>query len=184
LVRRSFYDQIGGHRAVRGEMVEDLRLGMALKAAGAKHRVAMAGELQWCRMYDGVADMWEGLTKNAYAGLEHRWWRAGLLLLGVVLLNVLPVVIAATTAVSLALGPTTQWLPWATLGLSVLTVLWQARALNTARKIMGLPWGYAWTMPIGSLAYGVILLASVWHYYTKGNAWKGRRYRAADARAE
>ena len=181
LVRRSFYDQIGGHEAVKGEMVEDLKLGMALKAAGAKHRVAMAGALQWCRMYDGWADMWEGLTKNAYAGLGHRWWIAAAVVLATLLLNVSPVVSAVGSAVALGLTPQPGWMLWTTFGLSAVTLLWQARALNAARKIMGLPWGYAWTLPIGSAIYAVIVVASLLQYHTKGNAWKGRRYSAADA---
>ncbi|MEL7088660.1 MAG: glycosyltransferase family 2 protein, partial [Planctomycetota bacterium] len=184
LVRRSFYDEIGGHAAVKGEMVEDLKLGMALKAAGARHRVAMAGALQWCRMYDGPADMWEGLTKNAYAGLGHRWWAAAGLLVATGLLNVSPALIAVGSGVALMFQPDAGWMSWATLGLSALTVIWQARALNTARKLMDLPWAYAWTMPIGSAAYAVILAASVLHYHTKGNAWKGRRYTAADTQTD
>lgn len=67
---------------------------------------------------------------------------------------------------------------WSGWGFSVLAVLWQARALNAARKLMRLPWGYAWTMPAGAAVYAVILLASVVQYHTGGNAWKGRRYGA------
>ncbi|MEM6855064.1 MAG: glycosyltransferase family 2 protein [Planctomycetota bacterium] len=181
LVRRKFYEQIGGHTAVKGEMVEDLKLGAALKAAGAKHRVATAGELQWCRMYDGWADMWEGLTKNAYAGLGHRWWVAAGVVLATLLLNVGPVVYALASAAWLALSP--GWLPGATLLVSLLTVAWQARALNAGRKLMNMPWPYAWTLPIGSAAYAAIIIASVAQYHTKGNAWKGRRYSSADAAA-
>ncbi|MEM9915169.1 MAG: glycosyltransferase [Planctomycetota bacterium] len=181
LVRRKFYEQIGGHTAVKGEMVEDLKLGAALKAAGAKHRVATAGELQWCRMYDGWADMWEGLTKNAYAGLGHRWWVAAGVVLATLLLNVGPVVYALASAAWLALSP--GWLPGATLLVSLLTVAWQARALNAGRKLMNMPWPYAWTLPIGSAAYAAIIVASVAQYHTKGNAWKGRRYSSADAAA-
>lgn len=181
LVRKKIYDQIGGHTAVKGEMVEDLKLGMALKAAGATHRVATAGQLQWCRMYDGWADMWEGLTKNAYAGLNHRWWVAVGVVLAVLLLNTGPAVYAAVSLVWL-LAFSTQGpagLPVAALIVSLLTVLWQARAMNGARKLMNMPWVYAWTMPLGSIVYVAIIVASVWQYHTKGNAWKGRRYSSA-----
>ena len=174
LVRRSYYDQIGGHEAVKGEMVEDLKIGQKLKAAGAKHRIALAGDLQWCRMYDGPADMWEGLTKNAYAGIEHRWWKALGLVAIVWLLNVLPPVYALASLVWLLLSP--GWMSAASLLLSVAAVLWQARALNAARKVMHVGWPYAWTMALGSAAYSAIILASMLHYHTKGNTWKGRRY--------
>ncbi|MEO1237967.1 MAG: glycosyltransferase family 2 protein [Planctomycetota bacterium] len=176
LVRRSLYDQIGGHEAVKGEMVEDLKLGAALKAAGAKHRVALAGDLQWCRMYDGPADMWEGLTKNAYAGLDHRWWKALPLCLAVLLFNVGPLVYAPFAAVGLILSP--GWVAAIILSLALVTLLLQARALNAARKLMRLRWPYAWTLPIGSAACLVITLASIFAHHTRGNAWKGRRYPA------
>lgn len=181
LVRRSFYDQIGGHEAVKGQMVEDIKLGTAIKAAGAKHRCAFAGDLQWCRMYDGPKDMWEGLTKNAYAGVEHCWWRALSIVVGTLVLNVLPPVYALVAAVWLAMTPggASKILPAATLGLSLLTVLLHARSLNTTRKLMHLPWPYAWSMLPGNAAYTVILIASVWQHHTRGNLWKGRRYGAA-----
>lgn len=179
LVRKKFYDAIGGHTAVKGEMVEDLKLGMALKAAGARHRVAMAGELQTCRMYDGWADMWEGLTKNAYAGVNHRWWLALPMCLMVLLLNVLPA--AALPAAALWWLAAPGWVPAAVTLCLALVVGLQARALNTARKLMHLPWGYAWSMPIGSAVYLAIILTSIGQYHTKGNAWKGRRYAASDS---
>ncbi|MBB6429657.1 glycosyltransferase [Algisphaera agarilytica] len=181
LVRKKFYDDIGGHTAVKGEMVEDLKIGAALKAAGARHRVATAGELQWCRMYNGWADMWEGLTKNAYAGLGHKWWAAAGVILATLLLNVGPVLYVLASALWLAVVP--GWLPGVTLVVSLLTVAWQARALNAGRKLMSMPWPYAWTLPIGSAIYALIIAASVWQYHTKGNAWKGRRYSSAHAGA-
>lgn len=177
LVKRRYYDQIGGHTAVKGEMVEDLKLGMALKAAGARHRVVLAGDLQWCRMYDGPADLWEGLTKNAYAGLMHRWWLA-LPACGILLItNVLPPVYFITALVWLILAPG-GWMPATALLFSVVALLAQARALNAVRKLMDLPARYAWTTPLGSAAYLLIILASMMQYHTRGNTWKGRRYHA------
>ena len=177
LVRRSFYDQIDGHRAVKGEMVEDLKLGMALKAAGARHRAALAGQLQWCRMYDGPADLWEGLTKNAYAGFGHRWFLALPACLLLLITNVLPPVYLVFGIVGGARSPGDWRYPAAAL-LAAVALLAQARALNAVRRILDLPPAWAWTTPPGSAAYLVIILASVIQYHTTGNTWKGRRYRA------
>ncbi|MEE9404813.1 MAG: glycosyltransferase family A protein [Algisphaera sp.] len=176
LVRRRFYDAIGGHEAVKGEMVEDLKLGMALKAAGACHRVAIAGELQECRMYDGVADMWEGLTKNAYAGLNHRWWNAAGAIILIAIFNVFPPVYALLAGAWLIAAP--GWMPALALLAAITAILFQARALNTGRKLMHLPVGYAWTMSLGAAAYSLIIVASAWRFYRGGNLWKGRRYAA------
>ncbi len=178
MVRREFYDAIGGHAAVKGEMVEDLKLGMALKAAGARHRVAMAGDLLWCRMYDGPADMWEGLTKNAYAGLGHRWYLAAPAVLAVLLLNALPPLYVLISAAWLVTSPGA--LPAVALILSLLTVVLTARALNATRKMMRLPAWYAWTMTPGSAIYCAIIVTSAVRHHTVGNAWKGRRYGAGE----
>lgn len=174
LVRTSYYEAIGGHDAVKGEMVEDLKLGMALKAAGARHRVAIAGELQTCRMYDGWKDMWEGLTKNAYAALNHRWWNALGVIVAAWLLNILPPLYLLFAAAWLAAAP--GWMPLLTAVLAGAAVLWQARALNASRKLMHLPARYAWTMVPGGAVYTVILAASAWRYHRGGNLWSGRRY--------
>lgn len=189
LVKREWYDRIGGHEAVKGQVVEDLQIGRRLKREGATMRAAFAGELQWCRMYDGAADQWEGLTKNIYAGLDYSPVKAVALLMATTTLNILPMPL--TLFALLWFLVSASWLAGATCVAACLTTTLQARALNAARKLAGphrkgqphappvLPlsrW-YAWTMPIGNAAYGVIVLASMWQAYTKGNAWKGRRYR-------
>lgn len=174
LMKRHRYDEVGGHEAVKGEMVDDIMLGVKVKATGARHRVAMAGELMSCRMYEGWADMWEGLTKNAYAGTGHNWWLALPLALLVLLLNVLPPLYILISLAWLIVQP--GWMPALTLASSLAAVLLTARALNTARKLMDQPRWLAWTMPVGSAIYVAIILASVLHYHTRGNAWKGRHY--------
>ncbi|MEM9753004.1 MAG: glycosyltransferase family 2 protein, partial [Planctomycetota bacterium] len=192
LVKRAKYDEIGGHEAVKGEIVEDLQIGLALKRSGAKMRVALAGDLQWCRMYDGVPDMWEGLTKNAYAGLNRNPFKATALLVATLALNIAPMPLAIGALVWCLVSP--SWIAIATCAAATLTTLFQARALNAVRKLarptpthpeqpheLGtrpVPARYAWTMPIGSAAYSVILLASMWHAHTRGNVWKGRSYKA------
>ncbi|MEM1097409.1 MAG: glycosyltransferase family 2 protein [Planctomycetota bacterium] len=197
LVRRDTYDQVGGHEAVKGEIVEDLQLGLTLKRSGATMRIALADELQWCRMYDGVADMWEGLTKNAYAGLRREPakalapLKAGLLLIATLLLNIAPMPMALGALIWCVVSP--SWIAGVTLAAALLATLLQARALNLTRRLarpidpqqphtLGnkpVPFRYAWTMPIGSAAYSVIMLASILHAHTRGNVWKGRAYKTA-----
>jgi len=174
LVRRSLYESIGGHAAVRGEVVEDLALGRRLKAAGARVRVAMAGELLSCRMYDGWRDMWDGLTKHVFAGMEYSLVRtAGMLTLGVVG-AVLPPVYLVASAAWWALSP--GWQPAVATGLSAAIVALTVRPMNGVRKLAGLPWPYAWSMPLGAACYAAIAVRSVWQYYRGGTQWKGRSY--------
>ena len=104
LTRRDLYDQVGGHEAIKGCVVDDLNLGRLLKAGGGKAWIGFARHLMHCRMYQGWKDMWEGLTKNAYAGMEYRLGLA-VLFVGLHLsANILPVAYLGVSLVWLALG--------------------------------------------------------------------------------
>lgn len=66
--RRTAYSAIGGHAAVRGAVVEDVRLAQHIKSAGLKLRMADGNELLRCRMYDGWHAVLDGYAKNILAG--------------------------------------------------------------------------------------------------------------------
>ncbi len=53
LFRRSAYEAVGGHAAVRESPVDDIALGRRVKAKGLRWRVVDAGEYVSCRMYPG-----------------------------------------------------------------------------------------------------------------------------------
>lgn len=65
LVRRDHYEAIGGHghRSVRGSVVDDRDLALALGG----HDARLAPELMTARMYDGWPAIRAGLTKNSAA---------------------------------------------------------------------------------------------------------------------
>jgi cellulose synthase/poly-beta-1,6-N-acetylglucosamine synthase-like glycosyltransferase len=63
---RAAYDAVGGHAAVRGEVLEDVALGRLVKARGQRLVVCIAASLLGVRMYDSAAGMREGFRKNLY----------------------------------------------------------------------------------------------------------------------
>ena len=128
-------------------------------------------------MYDSWSDQWEGLTKNAYAGLEHNPMKAVAIGLAVLLCNVLGPVYVAASMIWLMVSP--GWASITASILSLLTVLLPAAALNIVRRMFHLPWYYAFAMPLGSAVYLAILIASAWRYHRGGNLWKGRSYGGA-----
>ncbi|HEV2519940.1 MAG TPA: glycosyltransferase [Thermoplasmata archaeon] len=66
MVRREAYERIGGHRAIRTSVLEDVRLAEEFRAAGRTLRVAWAPELISTEMYRTRAEMFEGLLKNVH----------------------------------------------------------------------------------------------------------------------
>lgn len=64
---RAAYDAIGGHEAVRVDVLEDVVLGRAVKRAGLRLVSAIVtGEIR-VRMYAGLAEVRAGFRKNLYA---------------------------------------------------------------------------------------------------------------------
>jgi len=65
-VRRQAYDRAGGHAAVRGEVLDDVALLRAVKAAGGRGGVADGTALATCRMYGGWGELRDGYTKSLW----------------------------------------------------------------------------------------------------------------------
>jgi hypothetical protein len=69
VLRRAAYDRAGGHAAVRGEVIEDVALLRAVKAAGGRGVVVDGSTLATCRMYDGWAGVRDGYAKSLWSAL-------------------------------------------------------------------------------------------------------------------
>lgn len=74
--RRDCYQQIGGHHAVRGEVVEDLRLGQLVKRAGLGLDLCHGADLADLRMYDSLPALLRGWGKNFFVVLGRALWLA------------------------------------------------------------------------------------------------------------
>lgn len=68
LVSRKAYAAVGGHEAVRGEVVEDLRLAQELTRAGFSPALRSAVDHLHTRMYRSLPEILEGWTKNLAVG--------------------------------------------------------------------------------------------------------------------
>lgn len=66
-ITREAYDTIGGHAAVRSEVLEDLALFRALKRCGLRGSIADGTALASCRMYDDWPQLRDGYTKSLWA---------------------------------------------------------------------------------------------------------------------
>ena len=165
LVRRTSYERSGGHEAVARAIIEDIQLARRVKATGGKIRVRLGPDLAWTHMYGSFGEIWRGLRKNAYAGMDfmpHKY------------------VTGALVAVLMA------WAPWLILvvgtlgrdavGVAVGTwgILAQAMAAVPGLVFLRLPWPFAFAMPAGISAYVGIASSSVWHHHRGRILWKGR----------
>ena len=68
LVRRSAYERIGTHDAVKDEVAEDLALAQQFQQRGQRVYFAFAEKLMETRMYTNLGHLIEGWSKNVYLG--------------------------------------------------------------------------------------------------------------------
>ncbi len=81
MVRRDLYRQIGGHEALRMEIVDDVFLGMLVKRYGGRSAFFLGLHVASIHWYAGLWQYIKGLEKNSFAGLRFSW---SLLLLAVI----------------------------------------------------------------------------------------------------
>lgn len=178
LFRREAYEAVGGHEAVKGEVVEDMRLAQRLVRGGRRLVVREGRELR-TRMYRSLPGLVEGWSKNITTGALQTTG-------GWLLPLILPL--------SLVVGTLLWLLPPVVLGWAVVAGVGglplQFGALTTGFGVLfwGLATGimrgnplYGLLYPLGSILATRIFLLS----WSRGNRiqWKGRSYTmSAEAR--
>ena len=66
IIKRNAYIQSGGHKAIRGEVLDDLELARLLTKSGFTGGVADGSEVAACRMYQSGAELTAGYTKSLW----------------------------------------------------------------------------------------------------------------------
>ena len=78
--RRAAYERLGGHAAVRAELLEDVKFAFRLREAGGRLALALGGECISVRMYRSYPESVEGFGKNLLAVHGGERWRLPLTL--------------------------------------------------------------------------------------------------------
>jgi len=172
LVRRSAYEQVGGHARVRESICEDLDFARLLKRAGRRVRLEDGSAVLVTRMYTGWSTLWPGFAKNVVDMLGGAP-RTLLIAASAVVLSwcavILPL-IDATACRGGAHGGCVALVP-ALLGSGAAFGLHLAGARH-----FGIPWWYGLTFPLGYTAGALIALDSIRRRLVHRVEWKGRRY--------
>jgi len=72
LIRRSVYEELGGHGRVKGQLNDDIAMAKLVKQRGLKLRLCANAGLYTTRMYGTPAESWRGWTRNFRGTLVHR----------------------------------------------------------------------------------------------------------------
>lgn len=181
LVPADTYWAEGGHEALKGEVVEDLRMAQRWVRHGHRVSVRMAEDDFATRMYASLKEITEGWSKNIVLGgaatLPEGWPQRVAapvsVLTGVILWIVPPVALGA----ALAWGGGGPGLTWASAAVGISALTW---ALVSRR--MGVPPLYGFLYPMGAAA-SIRIILRAWRL-GRDVEWKGRRYRVGAGAGE
>jgi len=178
LIRRSVYEAISGHLAVKDKIVEDFALANLVKGSGYKLRVARATKLIRTRMYTNFQEIWEGWTKNLFFGLGKRWSLVSLSIVILLARGIVPPVLFVWSFVNVvflgARTPATLLIFGESIFLLALIVYlgWQTT------RFFAVPRYYSFSFPLGAAMYIAIILSSAYKVVSgRGVTWKERVYR-------
>lgn len=179
LVRRTAYEAVGGHEAVRMRVDDDLSLGRVLKRAGFRQEAAFGPALVAVEWYPDLRSAVHGLEKNAFAGLGFSTWRVTGVVLALLVTNVAPFVLLPIATV--ASGFEGAW-RWAAIG-NALVVFTVALGYALSARRFGhrtRSWPYH---PVGVVLLCWAVVVSAFKALRHGEIeWRGTRYRLRDVR--
>ncbi|WP_139977298.1 glycosyltransferase [Nocardioides litoris] len=156
-VRAPTYWRLGGHDAVRAEVVEDVALVRAVKSVGGRGGVADGARIASCRMYDDWPALREGYAKSLWTAFGSPAGAAGVVGL-MVLAHVVPVVGALAG--------------WSRAGLVGYAASVLSRGLVARRT--GARVGDTWAHPVSVLVFAGLAADSVVAHRRGRLTWKGR----------
>ncbi|MBN2798818.1 MAG: glycosyltransferase [Deltaproteobacteria bacterium] len=164
LVRTEAWRAWGGHGAVRGEVLDDVRLAQVARAAGGRLRLLHAPWAFRVRLYRSLGEIVQGYRKNLYEGMGRR---------------------PALALIAAALVGLTSVLPWVALPL----LLWRGPGWGSAGALLavGMMTLFRWRIErqdgrsgliaplhgLGALVLLGVLLASMAGGRVR---WKGRAF--------
>lgn len=174
LLRRDVLESVGGYAAVRDDVTEDLRLADLLKRADVKLRVEFATQLIKTRMQTNLREIWEGFSKNLYAGTKFSLARTLAGSVGVMLFAIAPIFVALFCMILSLSGVSSQARQFV---LPCLLVWFtQVATFAVINRRWQVPARYGLAVPLGHALFVAILLNSAFRIITGGGVmWKGRK---------
>ncbi len=163
LVRRTAFEQLGGYARRPLEIVEDLRLGQDMKAAGFRSVVAFGAGLVRLHWAAGATGIVRAVTKNFFAALRYR---------------LLLVFVAAVGIVAMFWIPLVGFFVPGMRGPAVISVVAMAALFRqNGPRTGGVSAWYGLLSPVGAVGVAAALMWSAFETLRRGGVrWRGTFY--------
>jgi hypothetical protein len=164
LIRRGVYEKVGTYKALRFEVVDDMKLGKVVKEGGYAQRNVFGEDLISLHWAKGAMGVVNNLTKNFFAVLSFQPWRVVLCCFGLAFLNLMPFV-----GVLLAHG-------WARLPYAIALASMFLIYAGMSRRSSIPPYYFA-LHPVSTVLFLYTLLRSMIVTLSQGGiVWRGTKY--------
>ncbi|HEV2351671.1 MAG TPA: glycosyltransferase [Terriglobia bacterium] len=177
LMRRQDFEDLGGYEPIKNVVIEDLRMAERFKKHGRRIYLAASRGLFRTRMYSGLGELWEGLSRSAFEGAGCSVAKVfGGVAVGI-WVGVLPWV--ASVCLLFARLPSGHFAGGHfAFALAVATCLESALVYLPLILFLRVPIVYVFTLPLAALFYSGVALNSMYRsLFGSGVPWKGRNYR-------
>jgi len=177
LIRRATYERVGGHAAVRNQVLEDVELAKRVKAAGGKVLFLPGAEWVRTRMYRTFREMWRGWTKNLFLLYGQSLAKIAKAFAELCVVDLLPdLILLGLVMWLLSGGEPGRVVSWLLIGCCLLLAVRGAVYLRAVARL-GFPPGVVVRKPVGALIFCALLINSIIAYRVSHHVeWKGRRY--------
>lgn len=182
LMRRSCYEAIGGHEAVRTEVNEDMHMARLAKERGQRLVVVQSDDLYTVRMYSCFAEIWRGWSRIFY-GCFGTFRRLRVSLMVLLVMSIFPYGSLLVSALVLAISgwsvAGTGWQAVFAVALTTVTIQ-QTVIARFYRLCHASPWLAPTWIAGASVCCGMLLNAML---KLKGRAtvtWRGTTYRGQE----
>lgn len=167
-ISRRAYDAIGQHQCVQQNILDDVGIARAVTANDFHYHCLHLTHMFSCRMYTSFGEIWEGWTKNLFAGLRYSWGN----LIGAVFFTLLFSVMGPLLLVlALALSWDMEFVYW---GIAITLPLQICRLVVDIRR--GQPILYGLTHSPASFIVCLIMINSAIKSSKGTVQWKDRIY--------
>jgi glycosyltransferase involved in cell wall biosynthesis len=157
-ITRDAYDAIGGHAAVRDQVLDDVALFQQLKRSGRRPALADGTHVATCHMYDGWADLRDGYGKSLWSAFGSPAGAAAFVLLTLVAYVVPPLAALLTGSRLGAIGYASA----------------VAGRVAVARRVGGRVWPDSLLHPLSVLSFGYLVTRSFIGRRRGTLTWKAR----------
>jgi glycosyltransferase involved in cell wall biosynthesis len=172
MIRRTVYEALGTYRALRFDVLDDMKLGKVVKNGGYAQRNVFGADLISIRWAQGAWGVVDNLTKNFFAIMSFQWPRALASCFALAFLNLMPF-----AGIWLAHG-------WARLGYGVALFSMFSIYVGMSRK-SDIPPHYFVLHPVSTALFVYTMLRSTFLTLARGGVvWRGTFYPLDELRKE